>query len=553
MIAINRNPVWLVVLTGFASVCGVFLEARGETALDDATSITQAFEQARQTVERADDAALARRLFIAAQAAEADSATLATLCDHVLKLTERDAAHFEMGLAAMKLLAEAQPGEAIGAMERAVETAEYHYKRGLSQQKINAGRLMVDAMTRLADRYAEADQWTFAQTYYEAAASFARDMASDNRGDIEKRLSRIAQHRKLAELKKHFAANATDTTLAAQLMRMQLIEMDDPQAAWSYWPSVDDADLKHHAELAQRDPSALTPQQAMDMGRWYQHRIDDASMPMKPAMVRRAVSYYQRLSQIRYATDEQTLVAREALAELGTFDPAAAVAEAGQTAKPADRDAEPAEVTLSSDAWSDALKRFRIEQLNVQNWRYDSGVLTIDARTPHRVAGIAAPLQITIWPRTMLNYECVMQLAYDPNAGSIGLIIPVRDRGMRLTLVGDRDDGAVAYLTRKLALKPNERYTVKLNVVTIGDQVDVRLTVNDEEPLALSAGEKLVARLTDAPSLGVFATDAVVHFYKADLKLLSPVQAAAEHQRNTQSNDGDGVIDFFGVSAGSIR
>ena len=496
-------------------------------------------------------------MYAAAQATDAGNPNIGVLCDHVLKLTERDSAHYEMGIAAMRLLAQAQPAEAIGAIERSVETAEYHYKRGLSQRKQAAGRLMIDAMTALADCYAAADQWTFAHTYYEAAASFARDMATDNHAEIETRLSRITQRRKLAELKKQFAANVTDTALAARLMRMQLVEMDDPQAAWTYWASVDDADLKRHAELAQRDPAALTPEQAMDMGRWYQQRIEEASTPMKSAMVRRAVSYFQRLSQIRYATDQQARIANDALAELGTFDPAAfaaATAEADKTTKPTDRVEDPAEVRLSADAWADVLKRFRIEQLNVQNWKYDSGVLTIDARTPHRIAGVLAPTQITIWPQTMLNYECVMQLAYDPSVGSIGLIIPVRDRGMRITLVGDRgDDGAVAYLGRKLALKPNERYTVKLNVVTIGDQVDVRLTVNDSEPMALSAGDRLVSQLTDAPSLGVFATDAVVHFYKADLKLLSPAEAAAEHERNTQSNDGDGIIDFFGVTAGSIR
>jgi len=114
---------------------------------------------------------------------------------------------------------------------------------------------------------------------------------------------KAAVEKQAAQLKQRLQANPQDGVSRGALVRLLLIEMDNPDEAAQYVGEGADADMRKYVPAAAKGVAAAPELACLALGQWYHGLVVKAGLAAKPPMLARAIAYYQRFLALHTVED----------------------------------------------------------------------------------------------------------------------------------------------------------------------------------------------------------------------------------------------------------
>ncbi|MDH3583883.1 MAG: LamG domain-containing protein [Phycisphaerae bacterium] len=289
--------VFLPCLVGLVLLAG---KARGDEIAAFFESVYG--EEARRvqaTSTKADDVQFSERLLEAAKGIEGSPKVVALLCDKTYEFASRDVAGHGTAIAAMRLLADTVPERKISSLEAVIDLRRRAYRMARrGEAKIEAGEVLLETILGAAGAASAAGQMDGTIGFYRQALPLASALRSPEQLEIQQLLNEaVARQRTLrraAELRAVLEARPNDREAGMALLRIHVVELDDPVGARRYTFLADDESWKTNVPLATRPVEQLPAAEALKMGEWYRGLADAAPRDSKARMLGRARDYYHR-------------------------------------------------------------------------------------------------------------------------------------------------------------------------------------------------------------------------------------------------------------------
>ena len=260
------------------------------------------------TPSPADDIALAKQLLQDATKIGKQPELLAVLCEKAYELAAKDASGHPTAKAALDLLAEKVPQKKTECLQKGAALYQKQYATAHGDAKTKAGEKVITALSTLAEAEAAELDVDDAAASLRQAIAIATAIKSANKAILQSQLDNLLPQQKIekqiAALKAKLDADPKDEASRKEIVRLCLVEMDNPaEAAKFVNDSLDEPTRKYVPAAAK--PLEEAPEAACkDLGEWYRGLADQASAPAgKGAMLRRAQGYYQRFLDIHKAED----------------------------------------------------------------------------------------------------------------------------------------------------------------------------------------------------------------------------------------------------------
>ncbi len=277
--------------------------------------------------------ALAKQMIAVADTLEGNEELKVLLWTKAAAYSERTAAGRETSVKALEKLIDAT-GDASGAWSKRLLTL--HGRRYLTtrgKDKAAAGREYIEQIIAIADRQLKSGQATAALSTYRKAGAVATSLRSPRKAEILRKMksaSAAAKTRKMidnaqAALKK----NPDDMKLRESVVRMCLLELDDPSQAAKLLNEDSDQQLRTYIPLAAGKTEEIDESVCFEIGRWYWSMFPEAQTPAaKTTILTRTKTYLDHFAKLHTAKDISSLHARTILAkvdkELAKLSPIAA-------------------------------------------------------------------------------------------------------------------------------------------------------------------------------------------------------------------------------------
>jgi formylglycine-generating enzyme required for sulfatase activity len=281
------------------------------------------------TPQPADDVALAKQMLEDAKKAGDQPAFLTLLCEKAYELASKDPSGYATATAAMDLLAGKVPDKKAECLRNNAALYQKQYAAARGEEKKKAGESVITALGALAEVQATAGDTDAAGMTLRQAVAVATAIKSENKAALLARLENLAPQQKaekqIAAIQARLDANPKDAASRKELVRLYLVEMDNPAEAAKFLDETLDEATRKYVPAAARPVEAAPEAACTELGDWYKGLADQAATPAsKGAMLRRAQAYYQRFLELHTATDlgrtAATLTLKrieEALAKLG--------------------------------------------------------------------------------------------------------------------------------------------------------------------------------------------------------------------------------------------
>jgi len=519
-----------------AAVLAAFpLLAAADEAEDTFNSVYgKEYKKVLATREASDDIALAKQLLEATQAADRQPAFLALLCDRAFELASKDPSGYPAALAAMELLAVKVPERRADALAKCADVYQRQYGSAARGDARNgAGEALISALRRLAEAHASAGRSDAAVAALNQALAVATTLASPSRAEVQAQLAALSgtlgSDRQLAALKAKLAANPADAATRKEIVRLYLVEKDDPaEAAKFVDASLDEAARKYIPAAAK--PIDQAPELACsELGEWYRGLADQATGPAaEAAMLQRAKAYYERFLQLHTGED---LARTAAVLALKMVDSALAKrAASGQAGS-------------LPGGWTDCLKLVDTSKHVVAGkWeKRDGSLMVTQPGSACRILLPAAPtgsyeLQVSFV--RMKGDMVEVSLPVGPTSCNLGLAINKNTVSLIEMIDGKHPRECVDALTngkpcppgqagiRSAPLVDGQEYNLDIKVLVRGDQAEIAVLLNNKPFLGWRGPVSALSifdpwKLPDAkyPALGAWS--AVVVFRRAQLRPLA--------------------------------
>ena len=502
---------------------------RAAEADDEATAVFNSLfgsdvDRVARTPDRADDVELAKRLIETARAGAADKpALVAVLCRKAADLAGPGPEGAETAVEAMDVLAAAVPGEAVACAERVVAIREVAYNRARGEARAAAGEALVDALLALADAEEAAHDLAKAVETCRRAQAIARAVKSDRVDTIDARLKGMASVqqtlREIESLKALLAKEPANTAAREKLVRLYLVDFDDPAGAAAHLEGVADASLKKYVPAAAKGVQAAPELACRELGDWYRGLGEAAGAGVKAAMFARARAYYARFLDLHADDDLQRTAATLALKKAD-----AELAKLGHLAPPGPS-------VTGTGKWIDLLALVDPKQDAVTGeWARETGGLHLSR--PKGVSFVAIP----VLPQG--GYELEVKFTRIKGPDSVSLLLPVGTHSVMLVLGGWGNTGAGLQAVNGKAGDANETrvspfalengriYALTVRVTPEADQVAIAVAL-DGKPLVAWKGPPSALSIDPGweipvkPCLGLVTDRTEVIFASARLRMLS--------------------------------
>ena len=305
-------------------------------------------KRVKSTPTTADDIQLAQQFFAAAAQQAAQPEFAALLYEKAADLGLAGPEGFAVAAQALEQLAVAQPDRAGECAERLVVVRQRQFDGAKSADRPAAGETLLSAILALVEAGGKTD--ADATVLLKRAYVTARQIKSPRCDEIDARLAAFVQAmktgREIEDIKALLARSPADAKLREKLLRLHLVDLDDPAAAAKLLDGVADESLKKYVPAAAKPLDEAPELACLELGEWYRTLAETAPPAAKPAMAARAKAYYERFLSLHAAEDLDKSKATAALQKLTVLigaatapapksapAPAKAVAKAG-TAKP---------------------------------------------------------------------------------------------------------------------------------------------------------------------------------------------------------------------------
>jgi formylglycine-generating enzyme required for sulfatase activity len=192
-----------------------------------------------------------------------------------------------------------------------------------------AAILLAIPLRVLADSQAAAGDTDGAGLTLRQAVAVAAAIKSESKAALQARIETLASQqqveKQIAALKAKLDADPKDAASRQELVRLYLVELDNPAEAAKFLDEKCDEATRKYVPAAAKPVEDAPEAACTELGDWYKGLADQAASPAsKGAMLRRAQAYYQRFLVLHTATDlgrtAATLTLKriaDALAKLG--------------------------------------------------------------------------------------------------------------------------------------------------------------------------------------------------------------------------------------------
>ena len=419
------------VLFAFVMALPAAAPAAGAEQSAEAAEAAQVFEslygadvaRVARTRDAKDDIDLAKRLLATARGDAANKpALVAVLCEKAADLAGSHADGAATAIEAMEFLVLQGPAKAGACTERVVEIREGQYNRARDAAKAEAGESLIDALLGLVDVKLDAGDPSGAAVACRRAQAIGRAVKSERCDQIDARLKEMAglmkAAREVANMKALIERNPENVAAREKLVRLCLVDLDDPAAAAKHLEGVKDASLRKYVPAVAKGVEAAPELACMELGEWYRGLGEGAAAKgAKAAMFARAQAYYQRFLGLHTVDDLNRTAATVALkkveAELAKLGGAGPPTRAGTKATPA-----VAGGTIKPGKWTDLLALVDpVKDAVAGKWQRRGA--TVVVAQPAKPAKLAVP----VVPQG--DYELEVRFIRLTDASAVAAIVPV--------------------------------------------------------------------------------------------------------------------------------
>jgi len=278
-------------------------------------------QEARQVAaspDTKDDALFAAKLLKAAKIIRDDPALVAVMYEKTYEFGAKNAAGYEAAIEAAGLLAEMVPQRKGEWGEKALAVCQLDYRSPKSpDEKKKAGERLVKQMMLVADQRLAGGKPAEAAGLYRQASSIDSAIQGDHKEQIQaaQRFAETRQHilSQIEQAKARLQAKPDDKAAAADLVRLYVVELDNPQEAAPYTDAAGDEAMKKYVLVAGMNVENLPENGCLELAKWYASLVDGATAPAKPRMLARAIAFYERYLTLHTAQDAAYAAAKMGL------------------------------------------------------------------------------------------------------------------------------------------------------------------------------------------------------------------------------------------------
>jgi hypothetical protein len=399
------------------------------------------------------------------------------------------------------------------------------YEAARGPDKATAGAAYIDALLEAVQARTEAGVLPDGVALLQKAMATAIVIKSDRRPEIEVQLKSLADLARAAraaeDLKKQVEAHPEDAALREKLVRMYLVDLDNPADAAKYVEGVADESLRRFVPAAAKGVEAAPELACVALGDWYRVLAETAAPRARPTILARAQGYYRRFLELHTADD---LDRAKVLLFQQKVDEELAKLPSPKTAKWIDLLAmvDPARDTVTS------------------RWKRVDQALSAAPAAP---AGIVVPVKV------QGDYEVELKFRRTSGDDMVGLTLPIATGHVSLNLGGYRGqasglefvDGKRCTLNATkvpIVLQNDRSYVALAKVIVRGQEAEIsvkldgRPVINYKGPVASLAMPKWFAVAPKAFCLLAWESGAIfeslrVKMLSGEAKPLRPTAAQA--------------------------
>lgn len=254
------------------------------------------------TIDRGDDIALGKEMLAIAKTSEGQPDLLALLCDQVHDLCIKHADGFAIAVESQQFLADNVETKRAGAQEKLTTLLTRQMTAGKADERESAGESLIALLISMGDEKFEKKQYAEAAGDYRRAVTVAtqRKAASleEAKAKLEFAAARDRAVKNLARLQEKLLKDANDFATAEEIVKLYVIELDDPAGAVPYLNRVKDTALKENTKLASASVSTFDGTSSRKLADWYRSLAERSDRRSKIAMLRRAKTLYDRCLEL---------------------------------------------------------------------------------------------------------------------------------------------------------------------------------------------------------------------------------------------------------------
>ena len=492
------------------------------------------FKRVKATADVADDVHLAKRLLAVSGEAKGQPEFLTMLCEKACELAGANAAGYATAAQALEILAFGVPEKAPACAARLLEIRQKQFDASRGSDRAKAGEALIDALLPMVDAKEKEGAATEAAAFLKRAVFVAAAAKSARRGDLDARLKTMEQTarmtREIDDLKRQLEAGSKKAAARERLVKIHLVDLDDPAEAAKWVEGVEDESLRKYVPAAAK-PLADVPELAcLELGEWYRGLGESAPPAAKAAMYARAKAYYDRFLEMHVAADLDRTKAKAALLKIE--------AEIGKSAGPTAAPAKEPKAPVKQGKWIDLLALVDPAKDAVRgDWQRQEAGLMAECQ-----AGQGSLITVPVMPQGDYELELRFTRTNPMPFCLASILLPAGESNVVLSLgaawgdpydqchglekvAGKGLEGNEA-VVRPVRLEDGVVHSVAVKVQTAGTDARISAAL-DGKPLLNWRGpqaalcENKYWKMRDRGCLGLIAKSSTVVWHSARLRMLS--------------------------------
>jgi hypothetical protein len=248
-------------------------------------------------------------------------ALVAVICQNAYDLAMKDSSGYATAVKAMELLAERVPAKKAECEPKILAAQVKLFSVAKTDEKAALGEKLLAKLTAAADAQAASGDLDGAVESLRQALGVAVAVGSASKTDIQARYALLyGRQQKLktsAALKAKLEANPQDAAARKDLLKLCLVELDNPSEAAKFLDAAADETTRRLLPEAAKPLDAVPEAVCAALGDWYRGMADQATaVAAKGVLLARAKAYYQRFVELHAADDLTRTTATLALAKV---------------------------------------------------------------------------------------------------------------------------------------------------------------------------------------------------------------------------------------------
>jgi len=387
---------------------------------------------------------------------------------------------------------------------------EYNSARKPKKRREIGGRFL-DTLMAAASICENRCNWSGATKLYREARRVEAYMKTGVAGDIRRKLKISSSRAIIAQRIKRYTAalkkDASNVSIRTTLIKALAVDSDDPKQASEHLNASVDETWRTNIPLACKPLGELAETQCRELGDWYYKDLTKScSTTAKPAMLARAMGYYQQFLTLHPKNDIEAITVKAALMAI-------------------DKTGVKTTASAKSIGSIDLIESFDASRHGVSwKWSVESGVLI-------GAAGTGPGKAMLPWmPEGSYELKIVfvkkegkeMLIMFPVGGGSTALRLGTHNHPSLVTSAKPHYKG----IGGSAVLVNGKEYTMLIKVIVQGDQAAIQAALNDKLVLSWKGDPAQISpqhawRLPDTRTIGLGVYKSRVDFKQATLKMTS--------------------------------